>query len=134
MPLPDNFDEWEHLQDMIRRDHNKAVLSYFKNQDDDDISTPKRALKHACKIKDEDTATMTMMRMWLFEITVGHAQALQAPVYGIPVQELQSNAKFKPQVKLYFFEPWSQETENSGLPLAGVVLFDKGIPFPSVRV
>jgi hypothetical protein len=90
----------------------------FKNQDDDDISTPKKALKHACKIKDADTATMTMMRMWLFEITVGHAQALQAPIYGIPVQELQSNAKFKPQVKLYFFEPWNQETENSGLPLA----------------
>jgi hypothetical protein len=118
MPLPEGFDEWEHLQDQVRREHNKAVQAYFKNQPDDDISTPKRSLKQACLMKDEDTATMTMMRMWLFEVTVGHAQSLQRPVYGIPVSEVQENWKFKPQVKLYFVELFDNETHGNGLPQA----------------
>lgn len=41
MPLPENFSEFEHLQDMLICDHNKVVRKYLKNQDDDDISTPK---------------------------------------------------------------------------------------------
>ncbi|MBN3959253.1 hypothetical protein [Nostoc sp. NMS8] len=98
MPLPDNFSEFEHLQDLVRLEHNKAVKAYFKNQEDDDISTPKASLKHACLIKDEDTAAMTQMRLWLFEITIGHAQSLQTPIYGIPVQELQRESKFRPQI------------------------------------
>ena len=112
MALPEGFDEWEHLQDMVRRDHNKAVKAYFKNQPDDDISKPKAALKEACVIKDGDTATITMMRLWLFEITVGHAQAIQRPVYGIPVSEVQANWKFRPQIKLYFLEKYDEETHG----------------------
>ncbi|MDZ7969063.1 MAG: hypothetical protein RM368_29615 [Nostoc sp. DedSLP03] len=100
MPLPDNFNEWEFLQDTVRRWHNKTVSQWFKNQEVNDISTPKAALRHACIMKDEDTATMTMMRLWLFEVTAGHTQSLQAPIYGVPVQELQRNVKYKPQVKL----------------------------------
>jgi hypothetical protein len=107
MPLPSGFSEWEHLQDLIRSTHNKTVQSYFKNQNDDDVSTPKASLKHGCTIKDGDTATMTLLRLWLFEVICGHAQSLQRPVYGIPVQEYQSDRKFKPQVKLYFLEPYN---------------------------
>ncbi len=112
MPLPADFSEWEHLQDMVRRDHNKAVREYFKNQPDDDLSTPKSSLKHACLIKDEDTTAMTQMRMWLFEITIGHAQSVQRPVYGIPVSEVQADWKFRPQVKLYFLEKYDEETHG----------------------
>ena len=113
MPLPEGFSEWENLQDLVRLDHNKAVTSYFKNQEDNDISTPKARLKHTCLIKDEDTATMTLMRMWLFEITCGHAQALQRPVYGFPWFDVQSERTFKPQVKLYFLEPYNFEIHGS---------------------
>lgn len=113
MPLPEGFNEFEHLQDLIRREHNKFVQIYFKNEPDDDISTPKSSLKHACLIKDEDTASMTQMRQWLFEVTCGHAQALQRPVYGIPWFEVQSERTFKPQVKLYFLEPYNFEIHNS---------------------
>lgn len=118
MPLPDGFDPWEHLQDQVRLVHNKAVQAYFKNQPDDDVSTPKRSLKHACLIQDNDTTSMVQMRMWLFEVTVAHAQALQRPVYGIPVSEVQESWKFKPQVKLYFLEPFDNETHSNGLPQA----------------
>ncbi|RAM51192.1 MAG: hypothetical protein C6Y22_12555 [Hapalosiphonaceae cyanobacterium JJU2] len=118
MPLPENFNEFEHLQSLVSKDHNKAVKAYFKNQPDDDISTPKASLKHACLIKDSDTANMTLMRMWLFEITIGHAAAIQTPYYGIPVTEFQPDRKFKPQVKLYFLEPYDNETHNNGTPQA----------------
>lgn len=118
MPLPEGTSEWEHLQDMVRRDHNKAVLAYYSKQPDNDISTPKSALKHACLIKDDDTATMTLMRMWLFEITVGRAQSLQAPVYGIPVQELQRDVKYKPQVKLYFKEKFDSSANDNRTSLS----------------
>jgi hypothetical protein len=112
MPLPTGFSEFEHLQDLIRREHNKAVRDYFKNQTDNDISTPKAGLKHACLIKDDDSGIMVSMRQWLFEITVGHAQAIQRPIYGIPVQEFQPDRRFKPQIKLYFLEPWDNATHS----------------------
>ncbi len=124
MPLPDGFNEFEHLQDMVRREHNKAVQAYFKNQANDDISTPKAALKHACLLKDSDTATMTLMRQWLFEVTVGHMQAVQTPIYGVPVSVTQSTFKFIPQVKLYFKESQVSEQVRQGFPpVVGEIAF-----------
>lgn len=116
MPLPESFSEWEHLQKILENTQNRIVSSYYKNTPDLDLTTSKSNLKHACKIKDSDTAVMTLLRMWLFEITVGHAQALQTPIYGIPVSELQSERKFKPQVKLYFLEPYDTEVHESNIP------------------
>jgi len=121
MPLPTNFSEFEHLQDLVRREHNKLVKAYFKNQPDDDISTPKAALKHACLIKDEDNAAMTQLRLWLFEITVGHAQSLQTPVYGIPVHEFQRESTFKPQIKLYFREKHDADMTDRNHPARSVI-------------
>jgi hypothetical protein len=110
--LPEDFNEWENLQDLVRLEHNKVVMQYFKNQENNDISTPKARLKHTCLIKDEDTVGMTQMRMWLFEVTCAHLQAVQRPVYGIPVQEFQSDRKFKPQIKLYFLEKYNPEIHD----------------------
>ncbi|MFM6268474.1 MAG: hypothetical protein ACKPFA_18545 [Dolichospermum sp.] len=104
MPLPSNFNEWEHLQDQIRFHHNKLVDLYFKNQANDDVSTPKASLKHACKIKDSDSAAMTQIRLWLFEVTAGHSQSLHPPIYGIPVEHVQGEMTFRPQVNLHFEE------------------------------
>ena len=122
MPLPDDFNEWEFLQDTVRRWHNKAVAQYFKNQEVNDVSTPKAALRHACTIKDGDTSTMTMMRLWLFEVTAGHAQSLQAPIYGIPVAEFQRDVAFRPQVKLYFRERYTDLTDRTA-PGRGEIAF-----------
>lgn len=123
MPLPENFSEFEHLQDTIRRDHNKAVKQYFKNQNDDDISTPKSSLKHACLIKDDDTATMTMMRMWLFEITIRHAQSIQPVIYGIPTTEFHETKEFFPQVVLWFREKTSEAKTHERYPARARVSF-----------
>ncbi|MDZ8071139.1 MAG: hypothetical protein RMY64_36920 [Nostoc sp. DedQUE08] len=122
MPLPPNFDHWEHLQDMLRLYHNKLVRQYFKNQEDGDISKPKPALKQACLLDDNDTVAMTQLRLWLFEITVGHAQSLQAPIYGIPVADYQRDVSFKPQVKLYFRERYTIDTDRTA-PGRGEITF-----------
>ncbi|MBW4556410.1 MAG: hypothetical protein KME59_10800 [Trichormus sp. ATA11-4-KO1] len=123
MPLPDNFNEWEHLQDTVRLWHNKAVANWFRNQEVNDISTPKAALRHACTMKDADTSTMMMIRLWLFEVTAGHAQSLQAPIYGTPVQDIQRNTKFKPQIKLYFREKLGTDVTNRVSPATGEITF-----------
>ena len=112
MSLPTDFNEYEHLQDMIRRHHNTAVNEWFKNQSDNDVSTPKAALKHACKIKDNDTATMTAIRLWLFEVTTGHASSLHPPIYGIPALEYQREVTFSPQVRLFFKERYSSSVDR----------------------
>ncbi len=114
MALPEGFSEFEHLQDLVRKEQNKVVRAWFKNQADDDVSTPKAGLKHACIIKDEDSASMTQMRLWLFEVTIGRMQAIQRPVYAIPEQEIQSNWKYKPQITLHFLEPYDNETHGQG--------------------
>jgi hypothetical protein len=122
MTLPENFSEWEHLQDTLRLWHNRAVATWFRNQEPNSISTPREALRHACTMKDNDTSTMTMIRLWLFEITAGHAQSLQAPIYGIPVADHQRDVTFKPQVKLYFRERYTTTTDRTA-PGRGEITF-----------
>jgi hypothetical protein len=73
---------------------------------DDDIATPRSSIKHACIIKDNDTAVMTQLRMWLFEVSVGHAQNFHPPLYSIPSMAFQDHAKIKPQITLYFVEDY----------------------------
>ncbi|PHJ62794.1 hypothetical protein VF14_26865 [Nostoc linckia z18] len=123
MPLPENFNEWEHLQDTVRRWHNKAVNQYFNKTPADSLETPKSSLRVACTMKDGDTATMTMMRMWLFEVTAGRLQSVQAPIYGIPVQELQRDVTFKPQIKLFFKERSDADMTDRNSPARGEITF-----------
>jgi hypothetical protein len=123
MPLPANFNEIENLQDLIRLEHNKAVKAWFKNQDDNDVSTPKSRLKHSCLIKDSDSQLTSISRMWLFEVIVGRAQSIQAPIYGIPVVEHQRNVEFKPQVKLYFRERLPPTATDRTNPATGEITF-----------
>jgi hypothetical protein len=104
MALPEGFSEFEHLQDQLRVVHNRTVRDWFLNVDDDDISTARTSIKHACVIKDGDTADMTIMRLWLFEVFVGHAQSFHPPLYAIPSMAFQDHAKFKPQITLFFAE------------------------------
>jgi hypothetical protein len=118
MPLPDNFNEFEHLQDLIRLEHNKAVRAYFKNQADDDISTPKASLKHACLIKDEDTASMTQIRLWLFEFIVKNSQNYEETEKEVVVK----SRVYKPQIKIHFLESL-QDVEHGYERLSGWTSF-----------
>lgn len=125
MNLPPNFSEWEHLQNHIQTLHNRRVQQFFRRQPDDDISTPKSALKHACLIKDNDTAQIVLMRQWLFEVTAGHAASLHPPIYGIPLTDYEPDRKFKPQVKLMFggLDPGNTNGTNRNALITGEITF-----------
>lgn len=112
MPLPENFSEWEHLQSQIERTHNKAVRQFFKNQSDLDISTPKSSLKHACTIKDNDSAIQTLLRLWLFEVTAGNLQAAMPVILGTPLEEHDRLYKYKPRLRLVFTKDYDPEEDD----------------------
>lgn len=123
MPLPEGFSEWEHLQDQVIRIHNRQVREHFSDiVEDNDLSTPRSSLRHACLMKDEDTNVMTMLRLWLFEVTAGHAKSLQPDIYGLPVTTFQERYTFAPQVQLYFLEPANQ-TEAGYPQVEGEITF-----------
>lgn len=106
MPLPQGFQEFEHLQDVYRRTINPIVREEFNDTDweDDnpDLTTARSHLRYACTHKDSDSAQMTQMRADLFYMVVGKARALHPPIYGIPSTDLQEIVKFHPQVSLHF--------------------------------
>jgi hypothetical protein len=105
MTLPPNFSHWEHLQDTIRREHNKTVARYFRDLGEDwepDISTPRRALRTAVTINDQDTDVMTLIRLYLFYETLGYGRKRLGNFFGIPSQNFEESFEGKPEVFLYF--------------------------------
>jgi hypothetical protein len=109
MPLPDDFNPWEHLQQTLIRTYNKQVVDEFNDTtDDDDLNVPRSSLKIACRIRDDDSANMVLTRMLFFYMTAGKAADLQAPIYGMPIEHYQSRVVHKPQVCLYF----QQDTDS----------------------
>lgn len=104
MPLPDGFNEWEHLQYTVKKAHNTTVKDFFREQADNDIGTAKGAAKHACIMKDGDTAPMTALRMWLFWVICRKMRDNFEPYYGIPIAAFDAEVKYRPQVTCYFLE------------------------------
>ncbi|BAZ36966.1 hypothetical protein NIES4101_28870 [Calothrix sp. NIES-4101] len=106
MTLPPNFSHWEHLQDMLRREHNKAVARYFKDVGGIDweptVNTPRAALRLACTLDDKDTVDMTILRMYLFYEILGYSKKRLGVFYGMPSLEFQEKFEGRPQVFLYF--------------------------------
>ena len=60
--------EWELLQSVIINGHNKEVNEYFKNTPTNDFESHRSKLKRVCLTKDDDSALMLILRLWLFEI------------------------------------------------------------------
>lgn len=128
MVLPSDFNEFEHLQDVWRKVHNKRVREHFKDLADPDgdwdseIDSPRGSLRVACTMTDNDTGDMTTIRTLLFWVVLGEAAALQAPIYGIPVDRFQQTVKFAPQVTLYFREDLA-DVEEGYSPIDAEVSF-----------
>lgn len=96
---------FEHLQDTIRRLHNKEVSQYFKSTPIDSIATPKASLRTASTINDTDTVDMTVLRLFLFWVMVRKLRDSTDLVYGIPIEDYAQTFKFRPQIFLAFAEP-----------------------------
>ena len=104
MALPENFNEWEHLQNTVKRAHNNTVRDFFRSQLDDDINTPKSSLKHACLMKDNDTASMTTLRMWLFWVMCRKMRDNFEPYMGYRPFNDEVSVRHKPQITCFFLE------------------------------
>lgn len=122
MPTPENFQPWEHLQDVIKKVHNKLVKEEFSDANDDDISTPRSSLKQACLVQDNDTVGIVLMRMMVYYYSLRKAQDLQQPYYGMPIEEAQVKRKTKPKIELYFLEDLN-DIEPGYSPVSGEISF-----------
>lgn len=107
MPLPDDFSEAEHLFAQIKAFHNLQVDRYFTGVEREDISTFAGSQFQACLIKDDDTMEMLNTRLFLYHYKI--RGDLPTPVYGIPIPDFQAQFTFRPQVRLFFIEPYTQE-------------------------
>lgn len=105
MPLPANFSSWEHLQTTLMQVQNRIVREEFNDvEDDDNIATPRGSLKVACTLKDSDSAIESLIRLWFFYGVLQKAANFHPNLYTIPVGSYQESVKFKPQIKLCFYE------------------------------
>ncbi|MFK8182322.1 MAG: hypothetical protein AB8B99_03030 [Phormidesmis sp.] len=103
MPAAPN--QWEHLQSVLLRVHNQQVRDGFRaDVPDDDINTPETALKHACLIKDSDTAAMASCRMMLYYFIREAGSRMQPPIWAVPDFTPDVYNELRPQVILLFAE------------------------------
>lgn len=122
MALPENFNSWKHLQDTLRKVHNRLVKDEFSDvEDEPDLNVPRSSLKLACTMQDSDTSDMTVARMLFFLFEYGWAYEQLEPYYGLPTEEVQSNLKFRPILILRFKEDASDAFENGYYPLKSTV-------------
>jgi hypothetical protein len=117
MTIPPEFSETEHFQSVCRRYLNKEIRDAFQDLGGDDwqpeVNTTRGSMRHALTHKDNDTIQMTLGRMFLYYFTFGKAQALQTPVYGMPITTYQEvSLEFRPQILLYFDQSQSEVREG----------------------
>lgn len=123
MPLPDNFSPIEHLQDTVKRWYNREVAQHFSDLGtDDDLTIPRSSLRVACRHEERDSLQVTLLRVMLFEIAARHAASLQPEMFGIPIDSFESEIIYRPQVKLFFSENFS-EVEAGYQPCKGEITF-----------
>jgi hypothetical protein len=120
LALPDNFSEWEHLQDTLRLAVNQQVQLEFSDVEvDNDLKAPRSSLKLACLIKDTDTSTMTLIRLFLYYVVI---KGYGIPeIYSVPIDTVMQ-LKYKPQIHLHFEQNY-RDVMNGDTPVDGQIKF-----------
>lgn len=127
MPVPPEFSETEHLQNLIRKYINREIREDFSDLGGDDwdpdLTTTRGAMRHGLTHKDNDPFPLTISRMLLYYLTYGKARKMQTPVYGVPTAFYQQEAlTFVPIVTLHFKED-IQDIEEGYPALIGEINF-----------
>lgn len=124
MTLPENFNSWEHFQDVWRKVHNKNVRDYFSDlggdEWDPDISLSRGSARVAATMEDNDTSHQMLCRWLFFHGDCRNWEAFQTPIYGIPVEDFQGERFFRPQITLYFCEN-AADVEPNYQPVRGQI-------------
>ncbi|MDZ8023587.1 MAG: hypothetical protein RMX97_02660 [Nostoc sp. DedQUE11] len=124
MALPEGHDSWEHLQRAVTQTHNKVVRDYFNDLGGDDwepeITTPRGSLRTACTVLDTDTAPMTLIRMLLFNHTLGYKDTDGSQEDSNELTTV--NRGDKPAITIYFLEP-QDEVEQGYRRIEGKIKF-----------
>jgi hypothetical protein len=97
--------------------HNARVRKYFKRnpRDQSEEARTRQYLSSSLQIDPTKASKLDCIFECLrFELQVANALSGLAPVYGIPVQQFQSEVAFKPQIMLKFRE---REINQADLPL-----------------
>lgn len=118
MPLPEGFNDWEHVQSVYMQIHNREVREEFNDIElDDDVTTARGSLKVACLIKDNDTSQLMDLRERLFERIKGR----NVIATGGGSSDFVPRRR-KPKILLYFSEDLS-DVETGYDPIAGEISF-----------
>lgn len=121
MTLPQNFSHTKHVQGVVREVYNDLVREWFKDLGgpdwEDDTSTPRSSIRVACTHRPSDSALLTKIRMQLFDLVRERDNMMIA---GLPLDEIQSSRKYKPQIFFYFQED-QRDVEQGFSPVTGSI-------------
>ncbi len=113
MPTPPPSD-FEQLQSVVMRTHNRLVNKSFRGDvADDDSSTPESAMKYACTIRDNDTAAVMAVKQMLFFFGRDGASNLRPPIWTVPDYTPDVYNELRPQVILRFAEKHSDREASN---------------------
>lgn len=113
MPLPDDFDAYQHLLEQIKVQHNLQVERSFIGVKANDISTGVGNLRTACFITDDDNLEMIQLRLFLYHFKL--RLDLPQDIYGLPSALFQETVVHKPQIRLLFRENYTLQLASEKL-------------------
>ena len=124
--LPLDFNDFEHLQSVIKRLHNKEVREAFSDLGGDEwlpnINSARASLRQACTIYDSDSALIMLLKQNLYFLTLRKAKDYQATILGMPKGSMDAIRKYRPQIMLYFKEDSGDVDPEFG-PVEGRISF-----------
>jgi len=122
MPLPSNFSQAEHFQDVAKKLFNKAVREYFGEvtAQELDLATPRSSLRTACTHQEADSLILTVGRICLFELAV--KQGIGGDGFSLPSATSKVIRRGVPQLVLFFLED-SADVDAEYKPVAGRISF-----------
>lgn len=124
--LPLDYNDFEHVQSVIRKLHNKEVRENFSDLGGDEwlpnINTARASLRQACTIYDSDSALLMILKQNLYYLTLRRLQDFQPTVLGMPKAMLDAIRKYRPQIILLFKED-SGDVDSDFEPVEGRISF-----------
>ncbi|MEH1838131.1 MAG: hypothetical protein V7L20_05085 [Nostoc sp.] len=108
--LPDNFQPFEHLQEVYIPQHNALVRQYFSDHAPDwkpNIATPRSSLRVACTMLDSDNQLIMNLRHHLLFDLLGYSRKNLLVYYGSR-ESIDPPVEGHPKLVFYF----SQDSES----------------------